>query len=283
MRSEYNDAIQRLEISERPPGTMVSRRDKFPVPRKDTPSNWNYIFRNTGNMNIPKYTIPQILILNNHNIYYNSTQKTTIESNLQKARNEIASNKTKIQTAEQTLQTARTGFDNALLNGDDTAQETYRQQIVLQEELINDYQNEVIRLQKKIEEYQKQLKELEYDGKTTFDFPLDQQFTMAHGNRKSIAIRAINLTAIEYTISSTTMSDDICFLSSTINPWSSNNIIGRTIETFHNMPRMFPWDGQQYITVWILNSNGRIIEQPCVRGTIELELIIDNENTYAYE
>ena len=64
--NEYNDAIQRLEMPERPPGTTISRWT-FPIPRKDTPMNYNYIFRNTGNMNILKYSIPQTLLIVNHN------------------------------------------------------------------------------------------------------------------------------------------------------------------------------------------------------------------------
>ena len=282
MNSEYNDALQRLEISERPPGTTI-KRSTFPIPRKDTPQNYNFIFRNTGNMNIPKYTIPQVLILNNHNINYISEQRSSIQQKIVTSQNTITTTNSKILTATNNLSSAETGYYNASLLDDDEQMATYLAQITRYKEELNDLQNELIRLKKEIEEYEIQLKELEYDGKTTFDFPLDQQFTLAQGNRKSIAIRAVNLTACEYTINGQSYTDDVAFIASSINPWSKNNIIGRTSETFHNMPRMFPWDGQQNLTVWLLNFNTRIINSPCVRGSIELELIIDNENTYAYK
>ena len=65
--NEYNDAIQQLDMHERPSGTTI-KRSIFPIPKKNTPWNYNYIFRNKGNMNIPKYSIPQQLIISNHNV-----------------------------------------------------------------------------------------------------------------------------------------------------------------------------------------------------------------------
>ena len=118
MRSEYNDAIQRLEISERPPGTMVSRRDKFPVPRKDTASNWNYIFRNTGNMNIPNYTIPQILILNNHNMNYVNTERSNLKTKIEANNTAISTNQSSINTAKSNLVTNQQLLENATTESD---------------------------------------------------------------------------------------------------------------------------------------------------------------------
>ena len=57
-------------------------------------------------------------------------------------------------------------------------------------------ETEIKRLEKRLDEYATQLEELENDAKTVFDFPLDQQFTLAQGNRKSIAIRAINIVLV---------------------------------------------------------------------------------------
>ena len=111
---------------------------------------------------------------------------------------------------------------------------------------------------------------------------------MTPGNRKSIAIRAINIEAVEYETEdedgdAIKTTDDVTYVASTINPWSKNNIIGRIVETFHNMPRLFPWDGQKYITAWFLDSKGERLTSPSLKGSIELELIIDNENTFGYE
>ena len=116
--NEYNDAIQRLEISERPPGTMVSRRDKFYVPRKDTPSNWNYIFRNTGNMNIPKYYLPQILILNNHNMNYVDTERSNLKTKMEANTTAISTNKSNLTTAKGQLTTNQSLLENATTESD---------------------------------------------------------------------------------------------------------------------------------------------------------------------
>ena len=178
---EYNDAIQRLEIQERIPSAPIHKL-YFPTPRKNTPINYNYIFNTTGNGNIPKYTIPQNLIINN-------------------AANDVP----------------------------------------------------------------------------YLSFRLDEQFVHTQGYRKSIAIRSI------YIIPTDT-SQKNNFVCSTINPWSAKNIIGRLTELFHNIPRMFQWDGSPEIKIWFLkNPTGERINVPVATGIIELELIIDNENTYALD
>ena len=73
------------------------------------------------------------------------------------------------------------------------------------------------------------------------------------------------------------------FICSSINPWSQKNIIGQLSETFHNIPRLFPYNGERYIDFWFIDQNGTIVNEPIIRGHIELELIIDNENTYAID
>ena len=69
--SEYQEAISRLNIPERTPGTMISRASFF-LPRKDTPENFNRILRETLNTPLPKYSIPQRLFIKaDKNIEYN--------------------------------------------------------------------------------------------------------------------------------------------------------------------------------------------------------------------
>ena len=47
---------------------------------------------------------------------------------------------------------------------------------------------------------------------------------------------------------------------------------------------MFPWNGSPEIKIWfIYGSSGEIVNVPACYGIIELELIIDNENTYALD
>ena len=317
--NEYNDAIQRLEISERPPGTTI-RRSIFPIPRKNTLWNYNYVFRNTGNMNIPKYSIPQTLIIVNYNQDWIDARTTELNTL-------IANSKTALSTAEETLDSAEATYNEALEkllslqetvrqaqetleqaeqayhdNPDDDdlynafyeATLTYNEAVdALEEYAEGDYatadnklaiaESEIVKLTNQIENYESELKNLGYSGISVFDFLLDEQFTLAQGNRKSIAIRAINLEPVPYTCGQETKTDDVQFVACSINPWSKNNIIGNISQTIQSMPFMFPWNGQQHITIWFLNSLGQNIKVPCIKGSIELELIIDNENTYAYE
>ena len=93
--SEYLEAISRLNMPERTPGTTISRA-QYPIPRKDTPYNYDRILKETLNTPLPKYAIPQRIFINN-------------------------------------------------------------------------------------------------DGSKTYTFPLDKQFTLAKGGRKSIAVREVNL------------------------------------------------------------------------------------------
>ena len=288
--SEYNDAIQRLNMPERPLGTTINRRDRFPVPRKDTAMNWNYIFRNTGNMNIPKYSIPQNLIIINNNSDYVLKQAEEINNEITSLNNEISEINDKLTEAQNGIEHYQTEYDKMIVDEPDNEEELNKLLDGIQhfQEELSENQAKLKPLQSKLEAYQEQLTELSYDSKTIFQFPLDEQFIMTPGNRKSIAIRAINIEAVEYetedeegdTIKTT---DDVTYVASTINPWSKNNIIGRIVETFHNMPRLFPWDGQKYITAWFLDSKGERLTSPSLKGSIELELIIDNENTFGYE
>lgn len=181
--NEYNDAIQRLEIQERVPSLGLPKLH-FPIPRKDTPRNYNYIFNTTGNGNIPKYTFPQNLII---------TEK--------------------------------------------------------------------------------------FEGAGAINYDLDKQFINTPGYRKSIAVRAINITID----SSQSIDPNNLLVCSTINPYSAQNILGRLTETFHNIPRVFPWDGNYQVKVWFNGINGDAQPVPKCTGVIELELIIDNENTYAFD
>ena len=192
--NEYNDAIQRLEMPERPPGTTI-RRSMFPIPKKNTPWNYNYIFRNTGNMNIPKYSIPQQLIIINHNTRCISTQKSELDKLVESLQTEISTYETYVSNTKSDVNSKQAEYDFAVLALDDENAAQLLTELQELQEKLNNYELELKRLNNQLEEYQSELTELENDGKTTFDFPLDQQFTLAHGNRKSIAIRAVNIEA----------------------------------------------------------------------------------------
>ena len=61
--SEYQEALSRLNMPERTPGMTISR-SLFPITRKDTPYNMDRILRETLNTPLPKYSIPQRLVIN---------------------------------------------------------------------------------------------------------------------------------------------------------------------------------------------------------------------------
>ena len=203
--NEYNEAIQRLEIQERIPGTDISRFI-FPLPRKDTPRHFDYIFRTTGNTNIPKYSIPMNCIINNAEYHTNDPN-----------------------------------------DANDRATGWYP-----------------------------------IEQKNTFTFELDPTFLTTQGYRKSIAVRKNRMLSVIYQGTNSYISK-VSFVCSSINPWSQKNIIGNPMEEFQAMPRVFPWNGEKHIDIWFLDENGQILHNPIVKGYIELELIIDNENTYALD
>ena len=62
--SEYQEALSRLNMPERTPGTTISR-SQFPISRKDTPWNYDRILKETLNTPLPKYSIPQRLFIPN--------------------------------------------------------------------------------------------------------------------------------------------------------------------------------------------------------------------------
>ena len=195
--NEYNEAIQRLETQERVP-SLPLHRTYFPIPRKDTPRNYDFVFRTTGNTNIPKYSIPMNCVISN--VKYDKENQEFIPR-----------------------------------------EETAR-----------------------------------------FKIELDPTFVTTQGYRKSIAVRKI-LFPDTFSYGQTTYRTPARWVASSINPWSQKNIIGELAETFQAMPRLFPWNGEKYIDIWFLNMNGEIVQSPIIRGYIELELIIDNENTYAID
>ena len=202
---EYNEAIQRLETQERVPSLPI-HRTYFPIPRKDTPRNYDFVFRTTGNTNIPKYSIPMNCII--ENVEYEAV-------------------------------------DDGL--GNDFGKWTPKEQ------------------------------------KTVFSFELDPTFITTQGYRKSIAVRRINIER-DFTDDTNSYFDSgVRFVASSINPWSQKNIIGSPEEIFHNIPRLFPWNGAKHIDIWFLNHEGKVVDNPIVSGYLELELIIDNENTYALD
>ena len=66
-----------------------------------------------------------------------------------------------------------------------------------------------------------------------------------------------------------------------INPWTKNNIIAPTQYTSDTLTKVFPWNGNTEVKFWFINENGEKVRWRVVRGYIDLELIIDNSDSYA--
>ena len=70
---------------------------------------------------------------------------------------------------------------------------------------------------------------------------------------------------------------------STINPWSPGNVIGSCKQFYTNLNKLFPYDNQQEVKIWITNGRGNTIPNNLFNGYIDLELIIDNLNNFAMD
>ena len=68
-----------------------------------------------------------------------------------------------------------------------------------------------------------------------------------------------------------------------INPWTKNNLIAPLTYTSDTLTKVFPWNGCTEARFWFINDKGEKVRWRVVRGYIDLELIIDNSNTYALD
>ena len=72
-------------------------------------------------------------------------------------------------------------------------------------------------------------------------------------------------------------------LCSDINPWTAKNVISSYSFTSDALNKVFPFNGNDEIRFWFLDVEGNPVKYDYARGNIDLELIIDNTNTYALE
>ena len=68
-----------------------------------------------------------------------------------------------------------------------------------------------------------------------------------------------------------------------INPWTKNNLIAPLTYTSDTLTKVFPWNGSTEARFWFINDKGEKVRWRVVRGYIDLELIIDNSDTYAID
>ena len=68
-----------------------------------------------------------------------------------------------------------------------------------------------------------------------------------------------------------------------INPWTKNNLIAPITYSSDTLTKVFPWNGCTEAKFWFINDKGEKVRWRVVRGYIDLELIIDNSDTYAID
>ena len=66
-----------------------------------------------------------------------------------------------------------------------------------------------------------------------------------------------------------------------INPWTKNNLIAPLSYSSDTLTKVFPYNGCTEARFWFINENGEKVRWRSVRGYIDLELIIDNSDSYA--
>jgi hypothetical protein len=72
-------------------------------------------------------------------------------------------------------------------------------------------------------------------------------------------------------------------VAASFNPYSHGNIIGSIEETFHGGPMLFPYDRNPEVKIWICDQYAIPIETKDVVGFIDLDLIVDNSNSYSVD
>ena len=68
-----------------------------------------------------------------------------------------------------------------------------------------------------------------------------------------------------------------------LNPWTKNNLIAPLTYASDTLTKVFPWNGSTEARFWFINEKGEKVRWRVVRGYIDLELIIDNSDTYALD
>ena len=321
--SEYQEALSRLNMPERTPGITISR-SQFPIPRKDTPWNYDRILKETLNTPLPKYSIPQRLFINNDgstSYTFPLDKQFTLAKGGRKA---IAIREVKLAPAASFI-----GDDNhykteyykiAIIanityKGKDDPSSTKKQlvfsnhRISVARELpitsiylrIADAVAADLNKEIGVDLFSVQLNDkgpgiVLYKADYTASFDTSPVMTIKNAtiNQDDNVLRIPYATSrrFEYDMINKTLicpvPEDLSIeppynLCSTINPWSPGNIIG-SLETFYpNLNKLFPYDNQQEIKLWITNRYSKAFKNDVLSGYIDLELIIDNLNNFAMD
>ena len=88
---------------------------------------------------------------------------------------------------------------------------------------------------------------------------------------------------ISFKIPKTTLDVRQASICGNINPWTKNNLIAPLTYSSDTLTKVFPWNGATEARFWFINEDGEKVRWRVVRGYIDLELIIDNSDSYAID
>ena len=67
------------------------------------------------------------------------------------------------------------------------------------------------------------------------------------------------------------------------NPWTSKNVISGYSFQSDSLTKLYPYNGNDEVKFWFLDINGDPCKYHYARGYVDLELIIDNSNSFAMD
>ena len=86
---------------------------------------------------------------------------------------------------------------------------------------------------------------------------------------------------LEFNIPDSTLDVRQSVVCGSINPWTKNNLIAPLTYSSDTLTKVFPYNGCTEVRFWFVNRIGEKVRWRSVRGYIDLELIIDNSDSYA--
>ena len=88
---------------------------------------------------------------------------------------------------------------------------------------------------------------------------------------------------LQFRLQKTTINFKYGSLCSDINPWTAKNIISGYSFHSDSLTKVYPYNRNDEARFWFLDVEGNPIKYDGARGYIDLELIIDNSNTFAMD
>ena len=318
--SEYLEAISRLNAPERTPGVNIPR--SLYLPPKNTAKHMNKIMRETLNTPLPKYSIPQTCFINKSDQDFFEFELDKQFTLAKGGRKSIAIRKIEVEAIDNYvnfMSTKRdlyininTGFtlvdtidiSNTLSVTADLKVPFSVNLQSIKDGLISFFTTDTFQERLRQELVDDEITATGKQNGDTVSITFDLPGTLISVDKFSCYVSSDTLDLSRYVtdpvaeVKITPNSDDLVldlsnlntviadtvFVASSLNPWSSKNIIGTIEENFTTLNRIFPYDNSQTFKVWFVDNHGRIFPNTSlVVGFIELELIIDNQNNFVMD